>query len=154
MITWFLGTSILGTLFSSVGPAFYGRLQSGDDPFMPLLNYLEEASNVSPLWVLNNQDLLWNGYVTGEGLIKGISAMPSMHVGTCILFILLGFGSGRNWLGWLAVSFTTVIFLGSVHLAWHYAIDGYAGAAVALIGWHVAGRLVRWDRARQGLADA
>ncbi len=25
-LTWFMGTSVLGTIFSSVGPCFYGRL--------------------------------------------------------------------------------------------------------------------------------
>ena len=66
----------------------------------------------------------------------------------------MGFSSGKYWLGWLAAAYATLIFLGSVHLAWHYAIDGYAGLAVALAGWHAAGWLVRWDRARQGIADA
>src|SRR5260221_11155735 len=28
-LTWFLGTCVLGTVFSSVGPTFYGRLLSG-----------------------------------------------------------------------------------------------------------------------------
>jgi hypothetical protein len=37
--------------------------------------------------------------------------------------------------------------IGSVHLAWHYAIDGYVGALVAVFGWWAAGKLVRWDRA-------
>lgn len=154
MVTWFLGTNVLGTLFSSVGPAFYGRLLGENDPFMPLMAYLQETSRIMPLRALDTQNMLWDGYVRGAGMIKGISAMPSMHVGTCILLILLGFGSGRNGLGWLAVGYTIIIFLGSIHLAWHYAIDGYAGAVVALFGWYVAGRLVRWDRARQGFADA
>ena len=43
------------------------------------------------------------------------------------------------------LSFAALIFVGSIHLGWHYAIDGYAGAAVALFGWWAAGRLVRWD---------
>jgi hypothetical protein len=33
-------------------------------------------------------------------------------------------------------AFAVVIFLGSVMLGWHYAIDGYVGAAgVAAIWW-------------------
>ena len=154
IVTWFLGTCVLGTFFSSVGPVFYGRLLGGEDPFQPLMIYLKEASSVSPLWALDIQDWLWSGYVNGTGIVKGISAMPSMHVATCILFILLGFSSGKYWLGWLAAAYATLIFLGSIHLAWHYAIDGYAGLAVALAGWYAAGWLVRWDRARQGIADA
>ncbi|MFZ5674097.1 MAG: phosphatase PAP2 family protein [Pseudomonadota bacterium] len=154
MLTWFFGTNVMGTFFSSVGPAFYGRLLDGPDPFQHLMAYLNQASLVSPIWSLDIQNALWESYVSGEGVVKGISAMPSMHVATCILLVLAGFASGRRWLGWLALAYAMIIFLGSIHLAWHYAIDGYAGAAVAVAGWYLAGRLVRWDRARQGLADA
>ena len=154
VITWFLGTNVLGTIFSSAGPAFYGRLHSGDDPFLPLMTYLRETSHVERLWALDTQDALWQAYVTGKGVINGISAMPSMHIGTCILLALTGFAAGKRWLGWCLVAFTAVIFLGSVHLAWHFAIDGYAGAAVAFFGWYVAGHLVRRDRAKQGLMNA
>ena len=38
------------------------------------------------------------------------------------------------------------IMIGSVHLTWHYAIDGYAGAAIAVFGWWLAGRLIDWAR--------
>lgn len=154
LITWFLGTNVLGTLFASVGPAFYGRLLGGTDPFLPLMTYLNETSRLMPLWALDTQNELWQSYQAGGGLIAGISAMPSMHVGSSLLMMFLGFAAGKRWLGWSMAVFTGLIFLGSIHLAWHYAIDGYAGAAVALLGWHVAGRLVGWDRARQGLSDA
>jgi len=45
-----------------------------------------------------------------------------------------------------------LIFVGSVHLGGRYAIDGYAGAAVAMFGWWAAGRLVNWDRRLRGIA--
>jgi hypothetical protein len=42
--------------------------------------------------------------------------------------------------------FTGMILLGSIHLAWHYAIDGYAGIAIALIAWWVSGIVARkWE---------
>lgn len=154
VITWFIGTNVLGTIFSSAGPCFYGRVLDGDDPFLPLMAYLRQTADSTGLWAPWAQDALWNGYATGEGVIKGISAMPSMHVGTCILLVLTAFAAGKRWLGWCCVAFTLAIFLGSIHLAWHYAIDGYAGAAVALFGWLAASRLVRWDREKQGIVDA
>lgn len=55
---------------------------------------------------------------------------------------LYGFRLGRA-AGWTLAGFATVIGLGSVLLAWHYAVDGYAGALVAVACWAVAGRLVR-----------
>ena len=145
-LTWFLGTCILGTIFSSVGPCFYGRLLPGDDPFVPALTWLGTTNAVHPIWSLNVMDELWKNYETGVGLVNGISAMPSMHVGTSVLFAILGFASGKRWLGWLLTVFASLIMIGSVHLAWHYAIDGYIGAVVAVFGWWLAGKLIDWAR--------
>ncbi|MBI2718030.1 MAG: phosphatase PAP2 family protein [Rhizobiales bacterium] len=151
-LTWFLGTCVLGTIFSSVGPAFYGRLLPGPDPYAPLMNWLNQASEVNRIWSLRVMDELWRNYETGEGVINGISAMPSMHVGTSVLFAMLGFASGKRWVGWLLSGFALLIFVGSIHLGWHYAIDGYVGAAVAVFGWWAAGRLVAFDRRLRGVA--
>ncbi|MFT3989148.1 phosphatase PAP2 family protein [Aestuariivirga sp.] len=145
-LTWFLGTCVLGTIFSSVGPCFYGRLISGEDPYAPLMTWLQTANGEIRIWSLNVMDKLWASYESGNGLVNGITAMPSMHVGTSILFVLLGFASGYRKLGWALSCFALLIFIGSIHLGWHYAIDGYAGAAVAGLGWWAAGVLVRWDR--------
>lgn len=150
LLTWFLGTCVFGILFASAGPCFYGRVVPGADPYAPLMAYLADAATAAPIWVLGTQNLLWDAYVNGEGVIAGISAMPSMHVGSCVLMSLLGFASGRRWLGIAFALFGLVIFLGSIHLAWHYAIDGYAGAAVALLGWWLAGRLLRRAEAKAG----
>lgn len=145
-LTWFLGTCVLGTVFSSVGPCFYGRLLPGPDPYAPAMAWLAEANRHYPIWSLNVMDELWKTYETGTGLVNGISAMPSMHVGTSVLFAILGFASGKRWLGYLLSAFALMIFLGSVHLAWHYAIDGYAGATIAISGWWLAGKLIDWAR--------
>ncbi|MBW2186739.1 MAG: phosphatase PAP2 family protein [Deltaproteobacteria bacterium] len=55
--------------------------------------------------------------------------MPSMHVATSTLFALLGWRSNRA-LGIILTIFLVIIMIGSIHLGWHYAIDGY----VAIIG--------------------
>jgi hypothetical protein len=150
-LTWFLGTCVLGTIFSSVGPCFYGKLIPGSNPYVPLMAWLDTANGSYPIWSLNVMDELWRNYLTGNGAVNGISAMPSMHVGTSVLFALLGFASGKRWIGWFISTFAFLIFVGSIHLGWHYAIDGYAGAAVAAFGWWAAGRLVRWDRRSRGI---
>jgi len=93
-----------------------------------------------PIWAVPTQDLLWQSHLAGRGEVEGVSAMPSMHVATTILFILLGFASGKRWLGWALVAFSASIFLGSIALAWHYAVDGYLGAAIALACWWMAGK--------------
>ncbi|MCZ6764391.1 MAG: PAP2 family protein, partial [Alphaproteobacteria bacterium] len=39
--------------------------------------------------------------------------------------------------------YAAAIMIGSVHLAWHYAIDGYLGALMAWGIWWLSGHLVR-----------
>jgi membrane-associated phospholipid phosphatase len=150
--TWFLGGGILGTVFSSVGPCFYGRLLPIEaDPYLPLMAWLNQVNTTHTVTALHVMDELWKSYATGDGMFNGISAMPSMHVGTSLIFVFLGFASGQRWLGWLLAAFASLIMLGSVHLGWHYAIDGYLGAAIAALSWWLAGKLVDWDRAARGV---
>ena len=45
------------------------------------------------------------------------------------------------------IVYGAVILVGSVHLGWHYAVDGYAGIVMAMVAWWLAGPIVaRWDR--------
>jgi hypothetical protein len=148
MLTWFLGTGVFGTLFSSVGPGLYGRFYAGAvDPFQPLMAWLQHTSQFYEVYSMNTMDQLWESYVQGKGLISGISAMPSMHVGSSVIFVLCAIATGKRWLIWATSLFCFAIFIGSIHLAWHYAADGYLGAAIALVSWWIAGKIVTWDRA-------
>ena len=45
---------------------------------------------------------------------------------------------------WAGRSFAAIILVATVHLGWHYAIDGYAGILSAWLLWWACGRLVRW----------
>lgn len=145
-LTWFFGTCILGTIFSSVGPCFYGRLLPGEDPYAPALAWLSTANESYHLYTVDVIRELWRAYDTGTGLINGISAMPSMHVGSAIVFALLGISSGKRWLGWALSGFAVVIMITSVHLTMHYAIDGYASLLIATAAWRLAGWLIDWSR--------
>ncbi|MFT3989149.1 phosphatase PAP2 family protein [Aestuariivirga sp.] len=143
MLTWVLGTCLLGTLLSSAGPCFYGLAVQGPDPYAGLLAELHHANTIYPVWAVPTQELLWQSYTSGHGDIEGVSAMPSMHVATAVLFLLCAIGSGIRWLVWFTAIFALLIFTGSVVLGWHYAVDGYAGAAIALIVWTLAGWWVK-----------
>ncbi len=143
LLTWFFGTSILGTLLSSAGPCFYGLVAEGANPYAPLVAYLKATNEIYPIWAVPTQDILWRSYIAGQGEIGGVSAMPSMHVATTILFFLLAFAAGKGRLGWLLVGFSITIFFGSILLGWHYAVDGYLGALIALACWKLAGHIVR-----------
>ncbi|MEX1109990.1 MAG: phosphatase PAP2 family protein, partial [Dongiaceae bacterium] len=141
LLTWILLGVGAATYFSSAGPCYYGRIGGGSDPFMPLMDYLATANERYEVWALTAQEMLWNHYTTGAiDLGAGISAMPSMHVAMVFIFVLLGFRTAR-WLGWVCLAFFVSVLIGSVHLGWHYAIDGYAGAIGAAVMWWGSGRL-------------
>lgn len=138
-LTWIVLGSVMAVLFASVGPCYYGHLHASD-PYAPLMAYLQQADQQVPVWALQMQDLLWQGYqAKGANSELGISAMPSMHVATAVLMALVGWSVNRG--AGIALSlFAVLIMLGSVHLGWHYALDGYAGAAGAALVWHLVGR--------------
>lgn len=141
MLCWGLGTAVMGLIFSSAGPCYFGRLVNGPDPYAGLMSDLVEANRHYPVFALIAQDLLWQSYLEGRGVVSGISAMPSMHVATSCLLFLCARASGPHWLSWSCAAFGVVIFAGSVMLGWHYAVDGYAGILIALLAWWLAGRL-------------
>ena len=143
LMTWAVGTCIVGTLLSSAGPCFYGFVVNGGDPYAGLMAYLKQANEAYPIWAVPTQETLWRSHLAGDGDIEGVSAMPSMHVATTILFFLCALRSGHRWLVWFTAVFAIGIFVGSIVLGWHYAVDGYAGALIALACWKFSGWWLR-----------
>lgn len=142
VLMWVLLGNVAATLLSSAGPVYYGRITGLADPFAPLMTYLHQASQVAWVPALEVQEMLWKSYASGDlGIGSGISAMPSLHVATSLSFALLGFAINRR-LGILLAAFAAAILVGSVHLGWHYAIDGYVAAIGALAIWRSVGWLL------------
>jgi len=141
-IAWIIGGGVMAIYFSSVGPAFYGRLGLSPDPYAGLMTYLHHISETWSIWAVPVQDELWKGY-KGQSLIDGISAMPSMHNGTALLFALAVSKVNRT-AGWVLFGHAFFIFIGSVMLAWHYAIDTYAAWALVLAIWFLMEPVSRW----------
>jgi membrane-associated phospholipid phosphatase len=146
MLTWLIGGGLLALVFSSAGPVYFGKLGLSPDPFAELMTYLYGVHERIPIWALKTQEILWDGY-TGKTAPIGISAFPSMHNASTLLFALAAWNRSRG-LGIAFAIYSVIILVGSVHLGWHYAVDGYAGLALAAVCWWVAGFIARWHHAR------
>lgn len=138
---WFIGGNILAAVFSSAGPCFYGHLFH-HDPYAAQMHYLHQANLVWPIWSVKVQDMLWQSYVTGSGVVSGISAMPSMHVMSSVMMTIAALRINK-WLGWTFATFTGLIVIGSIALGWHYAVDAIAGMGIAILFWTISGAAVR-----------
>ncbi|NNE23779.1 MAG: hypothetical protein HKN11_14335 [Rhizobiales bacterium] len=142
LLLWSIGGSAMAIGLSSAGPAYYTRIGLSPDPYQPLMTYLHAANEFLPVWALNTQDVLWNGF-NGRTVADGISAMPSMHNASSLLFLLVARHLGKWPFRLLAIHFV-LIFIGSIHLAWHYAVDAYIGWALTLLLWFAAKPVAEW----------
>lgn len=139
---WTIGGVAMAIGFASVGPCFVGPLL-GQDTFASQMAYLRGANDQFPIMVLEVQDKLLAWHLSGQhGLGRGITAMPSMHVGLAFLF----------WLAMRPVSkraarfffaFFVAVWIGSVHLAYHYAVDGLVSVILVWLLWAAAGKVLR-----------
>jgi hypothetical protein len=139
---WFIGGNLLAIVFSSMGPCFYGHLYPTHNPYAAQLAYLNATNQNWPIWSVDVQQALWKDYLAGHGRLGGISAMPSMHVTIAVLLALWGWRVNRT-IGWALSAFATLIVIGSIHLLWHYAVDGIAGTILAVAFWMVAGKIAK-----------
>lgn len=140
VLTWVIGGNLMATIFSSVGPVYLWPLGLGET-YLPLMRHLQDHADTGALTVINTQALLWMWY-SGEASLNAISAFPSMHVASSTLMAIFAFRWSR--LAGIVLSlFALGIMIGSVLLAWHYAVDGYVGAAIAVLCWKAAGWILR-----------
>ena len=136
---WVALSFTCGTLaaltFSSAGPPYFARVTGERDPYVQLRAYLRGVDASVPLLSVGGRRTLWAAYqrhVDSFGL--GISAMPSMHIATTALVACIAWAVSPV-LGLAAAVATLVMIVGSVSLCWHYAIDGYVGALLAVAIW-------------------
>lgn len=151
VLIWMLGGGVLAVLFSSAGPCYFTNLGFSPDPYAPLMAYLNEANGHAPIWALMTQNMLWDLHADGSAF-GGVSAMPSMHNATALLFVLASAGRPR-WLRVTLILHCAFILIGSVHLGWHYAVDGYVAMALAAGLWWIAGPVARWWEAARAVED-
>lgn len=132
--TWIVAGNLVPLFFMAVGPIFYERL-TGDDRFTGLSDRLYSLADPSlPASLI--PDRLWQSYVSHSNFVGGgISAFPSLHVAMSMLLFLAAKSYG-NLAGGVAFAFLIFTMLASVHLGWHYAVDGYASILIVWGLWH------------------
>jgi len=144
LLAWIFAGVGLAHLFASAGPIFATRFGFADAAaYDGLMAYLAAVGGGSwHLFALDAADLLWAAETGAAGEPGGISAMPSMHNLQAALFVLVGWRIDRR-LGLALVAYAAAVFLGSIHLGWHYLVDAIAGVALAPLFWWIAGRIMR-----------
>jgi hypothetical protein len=150
MALWIISGNIVAIYFSSAGPCFFQHLGfDNSDYYQPLMQKLNQSHTavIAHGWSLGLpalplQQTLWADYISsGDMLGGGISAFPSMHVAMAVT-VALAASRLYRWLGIFSWLFAFFIQIGSVHLGWHYAVDGYASTLLALFFWKVSAKFV------------
>ena len=153
VLAWTLLGGLGAILLSSAGPCYYALVVGLPDPYAAQVAYLRETVEGTVVFgqeihliAVRVQDMLWDFYQAGDvGFGRGISAAPSMHIASTWMIARMAQCYGRKAAiaGW---SFFGVIFFGSIHLGWHYAVDGY----ISIISVWALWRLTGWwlDRPR------
>lgn len=133
--------NVMAGMFMSAGPFWLQFSDHHHDGYRKLFEYLQRADGNGAFSAVTYQHYLWlaHQHRSGTWFGTGISAFPSIHVAIAALYVMFGWQFGRlARIG--SVLFLVSIMIGSVHLGWHYAFDGYAGmvgaAAIYLgVGW-------------------
>ena len=145
-LAWSVVGGLLATMLASVGPVFAQPLV-GIDTFAAQIEYLRSANEVVPVMTLSVQDMLLERFhEDARGLGSGITAMPSMHVAISVLFWLAAREVSPK-AGRILFWFMVLIWVGSVHLAYHYALDGLVSLVAMAAIWKAVPFVFRvWDR--------
>ncbi|MFQ3199895.1 MAG: hypothetical protein ACI9SK_000604 [Zhongshania sp.] len=145
ILCWIINGSVLAVFFSSVGPAFYSQSYPElINPFHSLMSYLHNTNIEYPILALQAQEELWTLYQNSTlSPAAGISSMPSMHVSVATLILIISWRTKLVIPRVCSSVFFIMILIGSVHLAWHYAVDGYLSIIVTALVWRCSHYLTR-----------
>ncbi|MDE2436533.1 MAG: phosphatase PAP2 family protein [Sphingomonadales bacterium] len=152
-LSWSMIGGVMATLLASYGPAFIGPIM-GNSHYIVLKAYLRGVNQQIPVLTIPVQNMLLSHFRDSDsGLGSGISAMPSMHVAICFLFYLVAREISPR-AGRFFLALFIVIWIGSVHLGYHYAVDGLVSVVAVLALWRVSGAFIAWWDGKIGRASA
>jgi PAP2 superfamily len=112
MLVWGLLGNVLAGLFMSAGPAFYAQATGDSARFAGLAASLAHGAALGDATGLY-QAYLWSLYEL------------------IVMNTLFAWDANRK-LGWAMIAYSLLIFVSSVGLGWHYAVDGYASAIIVI----------------------
>ncbi len=139
-LCWTILGNVIAAAGASAGPIFWQYYLPGPDPYKELLAAIDSISAQEPLFRNQFRDMMLSMKFNDRMVdMNGPAALPSVHVGMATLFALHSLRYWP-WLAWAMVPYAVIIQLGSFLLSWHYAIDGYVGAAAMILIWWGAGK--------------
>ena len=134
VLSWTLVGGLMATMLASVGPCFVGPM-FGDTTFDAQMDYLNAANEQVPVMTLRVQGMLLEWYASAkDGLGSGITAMPSMHCAIAFLYWIAMRRISKAW-GAFFAAFFFITWISSVHLAYHYAVDGLVSLVAVAAIW-------------------
>jgi hypothetical protein len=122
LLLWMIGGAF-AIAFPSLGPVYTNP---------ELFEHLNTptAHNLQLMLLQHYQQLLADPDSYNIFIYEGIAAFPSLHVAMTVLFTIAV--KEYRWIFRLMVLYSFSIQIGSVLLGWHYAVDGYFGALLAI----------------------
>lgn len=147
LLSWIINGFVLALIFSSAGPCFYHYFYPDlPNPYEAQMNFLRqshEQMEVMDLWSMEYLLMTYKAKTTS--LFSGISAFPSMHVSVALMNVLVTWRINRK-LGFIFALYLVIIMMGSVHIGWHYALDGYMSLLTTTLIWLGVGRFFPKDK--------
>lgn len=157
LLLWSVQGNLIAYLLPAAGPALHGSMHPESIHFVALKHVLDaqdmflKAHGAPGLYSVEYQ----RGLVAlfGQQTVAiggGISAMPSLHNAMAVLFACAAWSIGRR-LGIAATLYAMAIWIGSIHLGWHYAADGIIAALLTVTTWLGVGAIpTLFERRRSG----
>lgn len=139
--TWAILGSIMAVIFSSAGPCFYSYFYPNTPlPIIEATNKLRDKSGNKDYTTDMTKRMLLEtvSHKQDSYLGFGISAFPSLHVGTTTLNACLLTKINLK-LGLLMWIYTLLIITSCVYLGFHYLVDCIAGTVGAICIWSIVG---------------
>ncbi len=131
----------MATMVSAAGPCYYEYFTGDAAAYSGLMSELNRIDEAKHLNSAHYQGMLLDMYENSSRRVGGISALPSLHCGSSLLILITFWKAPIP--RFIMIVFTAIIFVGSVLLAWHYAIDGLIAIPVTFASWYAAGWLIK-----------